>query len=110
MIEEFRKQLREPRIIIKSNEKIDFREFFPAFFEVSLNETSGDDQLLELVFLVFRDIQDVVYRFLFGGKDESARIDDDDVAFPEIIFIFEERIIEKSHDVLAVDKILCASK
>ena len=104
--EKIRKQLRKLRIILDLHKQIHFRKLLETVFEITLDEASRNDQLLQLVFLVVGDLQDRINRFLLGTEDESAGIDHDRFAFFQIGCVFKKRIVKESDDMFGIDQIL----
>src|SRR5262252_4806466 len=68
------------RYFASSEDGVDFRNFLAELVAVALRKTAGHDETLTVALcLVPRHVEDRVNRFLLGGVDESASIDDDDV-------------------------------
>ena len=95
------------RYFASSENGVDFRNFLSELVAVALRKTAGHDEALTVAFrLMPRHVQDRVDRFLLGGVDESASIDDDDVRTRRIRREVVAGIACKPEHYLRVDEIL----
>jgi hypothetical protein len=95
----------------RANDGVHFRDVLADLIAESLDETSGDDQLLRLACgLVPGHFKDGVDRFLLGTLDERTGVDDDDVGIFGAAGQFGASAGEQAHHDLAVDKVLGAAE
>ncbi len=80
---------------------------------IALDETAGDDEFLRAASgggLVLRHFEDGIDRFLFGGVDEGAGVDDDDVGIGGIGGDLGAGAVEQAHHDFAIDQVLGAAE
>ncbi len=66
-----------------ADDGVDFRDVLLDLVAVALDQAAGDDDALgfsAVLFLVLHHLEDGVDRLLFGGVDEAAGVDDDDLS------------------------------
>ena len=65
---------------VGADQGVDFGHFCADVAAIAFHQAAGDDQLLGAAdLLVLGHLQDGVDRFLFGGIDETAGVDDQDI-------------------------------
>jgi len=96
---------------VGTEDEINLRDFLSDICPVAFGEAPRDDELLAVpVAFHLRHLEDRVDRFLFGGIDEAAGIDDENVGF---LFVESDGVSlpgERSQHHFAVDEIFGASK
>ena len=95
----------------RADHGVDFRNLLANLIAVALDHAARDDQLLRAAeFLVLGHFENRLHRFLLRGRDEAARIDDEDVRFVRARRDFVARARENAHHHLAIDEVLRASQ
>ena len=97
--------------LIGADHRVDFRHILADVAAEAFDQASRDDQLPRAAgFLVFRHLEDGVYRFLLGRIDEAARVDHDHVGIGRMRRQLVTLRGELAHHHLGIDEILRATE
>ena len=92
---------------VGADDRVHFGHFRANVAAVALDQAAGDDQALRAAgLLVLGHLEDGVDRFLLGGVDEAARVDDDDVGLLRVRRQLVAAGRELAHHDLGIDEIL----
>ena len=97
--------------LIGADDRVHFRHVLPDVAAIALHQAAGDDQLLRAAgLLVLGHLEDGVDRFLLGGIDEAAGVDDEDVGIGGMRRQLVALRGELAHHDFGIDEILRAAE